>query len=251
MRTVQTGPVIGLIGQLAVLSVLAGTVGLGATGWLAGTACGLVTAAALVARPHPLRQRSARRGQPGDAHPSHARRWGDRPGGRRARRAGARRRDGRARRRRPRPRRGGRLGRAAYRNGVSAGRALRHGGRRVPDPGPECVRRWIGRPVGARHRRGAVRRLGGRPDGAVAAHAGAPALLAQARGGDPRHRAHGRRGRPAARASRINVAIAVAMVLLAESFGRDVVWQWRQHRVPRDPSCERRVSRAAASPSAV
>ena len=30
----------------------------------------------------------------------------------------------------------------------------------------------------------------------------------------------------------INVAIAVAMVLLAESFGRDVVWQWRQHRVP-------------------
>ena len=31
----------------------------------------------------------------------------------------------------------------------------------------------------------------------------------------------------------INVAIVVAMVLLAESFGRDVVWQWRQHRVLR------------------
>ena len=31
----------------------------------------------------------------------------------------------------------------------------------------------------------------------------------------------------------IQVAIAVAMVLLAESFGRDVVWQWRRHRVPR------------------
>ena len=45
MRTVQAGPVIGLIGQLAVLSVLAGTVGFGATGWLVGTACGLVTAA--------------------------------------------------------------------------------------------------------------------------------------------------------------------------------------------------------------
>ena len=28
----------------------------------------------------------------------------------------------------------------------------------------------------------------------------------------------------------INIAIAVAMVLLAESFGRDVVWQWRQRR---------------------
>ena len=28
----------------------------------------------------------------------------------------------------------------------------------------------------------------------------------------------------------INVAIAMAMLLLAESFGRDVVWLWRQHR---------------------
>ena len=47
MRTVQLGPVVGLIGQLAVLFLLAGTVGLGAVGWLAGTACGLVTAAGL------------------------------------------------------------------------------------------------------------------------------------------------------------------------------------------------------------
>jgi phosphatidylglycerophosphate synthase len=47
MRTVQTGPVFGLIGQLAVLSVLAVTVGLGAIGWLAGTTCGLVTVAGL------------------------------------------------------------------------------------------------------------------------------------------------------------------------------------------------------------
>ena len=30
----------------------------------------------------------------------------------------------------------------------------------------------------------------------------------------------------------MNVAIAVAIILLAESFGRDVVWQWRQHQVP-------------------
>jgi len=48
LRAVQTGPVIGLLGQLAVLSVVAATVGLGATGWLAGAACGLVTAAGLV-----------------------------------------------------------------------------------------------------------------------------------------------------------------------------------------------------------
>jgi phosphatidylglycerophosphate synthase len=48
LRAVQTGPVIGLLGQLAVLSAVAGTVGLGDAGWLVGTACGLVTAAGLV-----------------------------------------------------------------------------------------------------------------------------------------------------------------------------------------------------------
>ncbi len=47
MRTVQTGPVIGLIGQVAVLAMLAGTVGLGVTGWLVGVACGLTTLATL------------------------------------------------------------------------------------------------------------------------------------------------------------------------------------------------------------
>ena len=47
MRTVQIGPVIGLTGQVALLSVLAGTVGLGPAGWLVGTACGLTTAALL------------------------------------------------------------------------------------------------------------------------------------------------------------------------------------------------------------
>jgi hypothetical protein len=30
----------------------------------------------------------------------------------------------------------------------------------------------------------------------------------------------------------MNAAIAVAIGLLAESFGRDVVWQWRQRRIP-------------------
>ena len=47
LRAVHTGPVIGLIGQLVVLSGLAATIGLGAAGWLAGLACGLVTTAAL------------------------------------------------------------------------------------------------------------------------------------------------------------------------------------------------------------
>jgi phosphatidylglycerophosphate synthase len=47
MPTVQRGPVIGLIGQFALLSVLAGTVGLGAAGWLVGSAYGLATATVL------------------------------------------------------------------------------------------------------------------------------------------------------------------------------------------------------------
>ena len=47
LRAVHTGPVLGLIGQLVVLTGLAGTVGLGPAGWLAGMACGLITTAAL------------------------------------------------------------------------------------------------------------------------------------------------------------------------------------------------------------
>jgi hypothetical protein len=43
----------------------------------------------------------------------------------------------------------------------------------------------------------------------------------------------------------ITVAIAGAVGLLAESFGRDVVWQWRRHRVPRP------AETTAAAPSAV
>ena len=43
MRTVHTGPLGGLLGQLAVLAVLAATVGLSGAGWAAGFACGLVT----------------------------------------------------------------------------------------------------------------------------------------------------------------------------------------------------------------
>jgi phosphatidylglycerophosphate synthase len=47
MSTARTGPVIGLTGQIALLAALAGTVGLGAAGWLAGVAHGVITCAAL------------------------------------------------------------------------------------------------------------------------------------------------------------------------------------------------------------
>jgi phosphatidylglycerophosphate synthase len=47
MRRVQIGPVIGLTGQLVLLSVLAGTVGLSLAGWMVGIACGLTTTAIL------------------------------------------------------------------------------------------------------------------------------------------------------------------------------------------------------------
>lgn len=47
MSTVRTGPVIGLLVQVGVLAVLAQTVGLGAPGWVAGLAYGLVLCALL------------------------------------------------------------------------------------------------------------------------------------------------------------------------------------------------------------
>jgi phosphatidylglycerophosphate synthase len=47
VRTVRNGPVIGLIAQVVLLAVLAGTVGLGAAGWLTGTAYGVFVCVAL------------------------------------------------------------------------------------------------------------------------------------------------------------------------------------------------------------
>lgn len=55
MRVVHAGPMIGLTALLALLAALAGTVGLGAAGWVAGAGCG-VLGAVLLARA------SARRG---------------------------------------------------------------------------------------------------------------------------------------------------------------------------------------------
>ncbi len=47
MRKVRTGPVIGLIAQLSLLAALAATVGVGAAGWVVGVAYGVITAALL------------------------------------------------------------------------------------------------------------------------------------------------------------------------------------------------------------
>lgn len=48
MPTVRTGPALGLIAQIALLATLAGTSGLGVAGWLAGVTYGAVTCAALI-----------------------------------------------------------------------------------------------------------------------------------------------------------------------------------------------------------
>lgn len=48
MLTVRTAPIMGLIAQVALLAVLDTTVGLGVAGWLAGAATGAVTCAALI-----------------------------------------------------------------------------------------------------------------------------------------------------------------------------------------------------------
>lgn len=42
MRTVQTGPLVGLFGQVVVLTALAASSGLSGLGWLVGLSCGLV-----------------------------------------------------------------------------------------------------------------------------------------------------------------------------------------------------------------
>ena len=47
MRTVQAGPATGLITQVLLLAVLAGTVGLGIAGWVVGVTCAVVMNAAL------------------------------------------------------------------------------------------------------------------------------------------------------------------------------------------------------------
>ncbi|WP_435871039.1 CDP-alcohol phosphatidyltransferase family protein [Micromonospora musae] len=47
MRTVRTGPLVGLLSQVVILAALAGTVGLGGAGWLAGVGYAVLSCAAL------------------------------------------------------------------------------------------------------------------------------------------------------------------------------------------------------------
>ncbi|MDQ1586707.1 MAG: hypothetical protein QOH80_2072, partial [Actinomycetota bacterium] len=47
MASVQRGAAVGLLAQLALLAVLAVTVGLGAAGWAVGLACGVVANAGI------------------------------------------------------------------------------------------------------------------------------------------------------------------------------------------------------------
>jgi phosphatidylglycerophosphate synthase len=245
LRAVQPGPVIGLLGQLAVLSLVAGTVGLGSTGWLVGTACGLLTTAALV---HGLSRSGS--GVLGAANRVTLTR-ATLVGGVTALVADAL------------------LGPAnvAAVVGLAVVALLLDG-----------VDGWVAR------RTGTVSALGARFDMEVDAFLilvlsvyvaqsvgpwvlaiGAARYVVWAAGWvlpwmrtpvPPRYWR-----KPVAAIQgivltasvadllpsvAINVAIAVAMILLAESFGRDVVWQWRQQRVPRPEGAET----VAASPSA-
>ena len=192
MRDGQAGPAAGLIAQVLLLAVLAGTTGLGAAGWVVGVACAVTIAAAL--------GRGLARG-PGDGlGPASwvtlaratlavgvaalvADSFTQRHAGRAARDAG---------RRRARAGRGRRMAGAAHRDGDRAGRALRRRGRRVPDPRPQRLRRPRVRRVGARDRGGALPVPGRRVAAAVDARAAAAAPLAQARRGDAGDRADGR-----------------------------------------------------------
>ena len=245
LRAVQTGPVIGLLGQLAVLSAVAGTVGLGATGWLAGTACGLLTAAALV---HGLsRSGSGVLGAANRVTLTRATLVGgvtalvadallgpanvaavvglavvalilDGVDGWVARRTGT----------------ASALG-ARFDMEVDAFLILVLSAYVAQSVGPwvlaigaaryavwaACwVLPWMRTPVPPRYWR--------KPVAAIQGIVLTAAVAGQLPG------------------AAINVAIALAMILLAESFGRDVVWQWRQQRVPRPEGAET----VATSPSA-
>ena len=158
MRTVQAGPLTGLIAQLLLLAALAGTVGLGSAGWVVGVACAVIMNAALARGVARYGSDAARPGRLGDAHAGHARR--------RRRGAVADSFEGpapvallvSAHGRRARARLGRRLDRATHRHGIDARRALRRRGRRVPDRSSSAStsRRSAGA-VGARDRRDALR----------------------------------------------------------------------------------------------
>ena len=232
LRSAQGGPVIGLAAQVLLLAALAATVGLGLAGWLVGLACGVAMDAALA---HSLlRNRSERLGPAGwvtlvratlavgvaalaaDSFGGSAQVAA--AGGARGRRAGARLRR--------------RMRRAAHRDGVDAGRALRRRGRRVPDPRRSAVYvapsvgAWVLAIGAARYAflvagwllRGCARRCRRRDWRKVVAATQGVALTIAAAGVLP--------------LALTRAALAAALALLAESFGRDVWWLWRHRSAP-------------------
>lgn len=67
MTRVYPGPLVGLAGQLGLLLVLAGTVGLGVAGWVCGLACGAGVTVALSGGMNRAGVPRAGTGRPGDA----------------------------------------------------------------------------------------------------------------------------------------------------------------------------------------
>ena len=193
-RRGAAGPATGLIAQVVLLAVLAGTAGLGAAGWVVGVACAVTIAAALARglarspeeRLGPaswvtLARATLAVGVAALVADSFTRATPvallvtlaavalalDLVDGWVARRTGT---------------------------ATRAGRALRRRGRRLPDPRPQRLRRPRVRRVGARDRSGALRVRGRRVAAAVDARAAAAAPLAQGRRGGAGDRAD-RRGR--------------------------------------------------------
>ncbi len=245
LRAVHTGPVIGLIGQLVVLAGLAGTVGLGPVGWLVGMACGLVTTAALSHGFH----RSGRRTLGAANRVTLAR--ATLVGGVTALVADALVGPAKvaamvglavvalildgvdgwvARRTHTVSALGARfdmevdafliLVLSVYVAGLVGPWVLAIGAARYAFWVAGGLVRWLRRPLPPRYWR--------KPVAAIQGIVLTAAVAAQTPGVG------------------IHVAIIVAMLLLTESFGRDVIWQWRQ-RVPRSPVAEA----AAVSTSAV
>ena len=83
------------------------------------------------------------------------------------------------------------------------------------------------------HRRRPLRAAASGLADPVAGRAAAAPVLGQGRGRGPGHRAHRRRIRTCPAASLGMIAVAAALLLLAESFGRDVIWLYRTGAGPR------------------
>ena len=177
------GPLTGLGAQLLLLVVLAQTVGLGRAGWVVGAASALILDAALARALWRDPGSEARPGRLGDARPgdTRRRRRGAGRGLLRARRGGRGARGARVRCARARLRR--RTGRTAHQDGVGAGRAPGRRGRCLPDSRPQRRGRPLGRRLGARDRRRALRVPRGRMAVRLDACAAAAARLAQGRRG--------------------------------------------------------------------